>query len=244
MNLTEAQNLFSVRLYEWSQRDFLREINEGCPLLSLVGLNNRYVAAFVAWVKDMLPDQQQILARALVWRAHRHAAKLLGQAMSEAEEKGWNKEFHREITTRMHRLPPLVTADWRLPSFRPIDSDQFLDRLIYSLSSILGKPVRRKSKICVTKKIHDWKIISEFTFYKGDKELWLEYQFVRKDGKPIIGHDSPFPRNPFWFYGVSTTYVVARSEADSDPMAKVIAKISEHFVAQADPLFAGLGISD
>lgn len=244
MDLTTARNTFALRLYDWSLNDFRREIDQGCPLLSSVGLNNRHVTAFVAWVKDMPHDQRQILMRALVWRAHRNAAKLRGEAMSAAEEKSWNREFYLETSIRMHELPPLATADWRLPTFRPIDPDNCLGVLRSSLSPTLGRSARRKSKVCATKKIGDWKVISEFTFDRGDKELRLEYQFVRKDDRPIIGFSSPYPRNPFWFYGVSTTNVSTKSEADSQPMAQVMAKIAEHFVAQADPLFAGLGIND
>ncbi len=245
MDLTTAQNTFALRLYDWAQRDFLREINEGCPLLSSVGLNNRYVAAFVTWVKGMPVEQQCILTKVLVWRAHRKAAILRGESMSRAEEESWNEEIYREETIRMHKLPPLITADRRLPTFKPVDPSRFGQLLFSSVSPALGKPGRRKSGVCVTKKIGDWKIFTEFTFYRGDKELHLEYQFVRKDGHRIIGHDSPYPRNPFWFYGVGNTWVGVPSQADSRPMAKAMGqKIAEHFVAQADPLFAGLGISD
>jgi hypothetical protein len=90
----------------------------------------------------------------------------------------------------------------------------------------------------------DWKIITLFTFYRRDRELELEYQFVRKDGHPVIGHDSSFPRNPFWFYGVVNTTVDILSPSDSELMAKAIAKIAARFVTKAEPLFDGLGVRD
>jgi len=34
------------------------------------------------------------------------------------------------------------------------------------------------------------------------------------------------------------------SQKDSEPMARVMARLAEYFVAQADPLFAGLGVED
>jgi hypothetical protein len=244
MDLATAQNTFAIRLYDWSLLDFSREINDGCPLLSSVGLNNRHVAAVVAWLNEVPFEQREFLARALVWQAHKYAAKLRGEAMSEAEEKGWNKEFYQEVTNRMRHLPPLATANCNVPGFKPVDPAQCLQALYSSLSPMLGEPTRRKSGVRVTKKIGDWELISEFTFYRRDRELRLEYQFVRKDGRPIIGHESPFPRNPFWFYGVSDTNVAVPSQADSEAMAKVMARLAEHFVSQADALFSGLGISD
>lgn len=244
MDLINAQNTFARRLYDWSLSDFRREINEGFPLLSSVGLNNRSVAAFVDWIREMHPDQQRILTRVLVWRAHKNAANLRGERMSKAEAESWNEEFYTEITTRMHRFPPLRTADRTLPTFKPVDTAECLKLLFSLLSPALGKPVCKKSGVFAAKMLGDWKIISEFTFDRGDTTLSLEYQFIRKDGRPIIGHDSPFPRNPFWFYGVTHTGVSVPSLADSEPMAKAMAKLAEHFVAHADPLFSGLGIND
>jgi hypothetical protein len=48
MDLTEAQNTFALRLYEWSQHDFLRELEAGCPLLSLIGQHNRRIGGLVS----------------------------------------------------------------------------------------------------------------------------------------------------------------------------------------------------
>jgi hypothetical protein len=36
--------------------------------------------------------------------------------------------------------------------------------------------------------------------------------------------------------------VSVESQADSEPMAKAMTKLAEHFVAQADPLFSNLDI--
>jgi hypothetical protein len=46
------------------------------------------------------------------------------------------------------------------------------------------------------------------------------------------------------FYGVYATSAMVPSEVDGQRMAPVMAKLAEHFVSQADPLFAGLGIPD
>ena len=51
MQITKAENLFATRLYDWSFRDLVRELEEGCPLLCTIGLNNRSIAAFVAWMR-------------------------------------------------------------------------------------------------------------------------------------------------------------------------------------------------
>ena len=244
MNLKEAQDTFAVRLYRWSLRDFLREINEGCPLLSLVGLNDRLVAAFVSWVKAMSQADREIVAQALPRLAHEHATALLGEALSEKERHFWNMKSHREKELRMHELPPLTTGDQSLPGFRPVNPDRCLDALVSCLAPVLGRVSRRKSAVFATRKVGDWKIITEFTFRRGDRELFFEYQFVRKDGTRFIGLGGPFPRTLFRFYGVSTTMVRVPSEADSSPMAGVIATLAEYFVSQADPLFVGLGMDD
>jgi len=245
MNLNEAQNTFAVRLYEWSLRDFLRELESGCPLMSMVGLNNYHVAGFVAWTKTLSLADRQALANALVRYAHEHAASLKGEALTEQEAKRWNKPFYEQSTIHMHQLPPLTSADRTLPTFQPVNPDHCLDALAASISPVLGKPRRRRSSVHCTRKFGGWKIATEFTFLRRDENLRFEYQFVRKDGAPIIGHSCvPFPphRTLFFFYGVSMTSVVVPSEQDSEPMAKVMAKLAEYFVSQAEPLFEGLGL--
>jgi hypothetical protein len=47
-----------------------------------------------------------------------------------------------------------------------------------------------------------------------------------------------------FFYGLSDSSVRVPSRADEKPMAKAMANLAEYFVAQADPLFEGLGIKD
>lgn len=244
MDLNEAQNTFAIRLYRWSFNDFVREMAAGCPLMSLVGLNNRTVAAFVSWAKTMSPVEQQAFARARTRYAHENAADLCGEALSHEDQKELNEKFAQQMQIRSHQLPALITADERLPAFKAIDPDQCLDTLRMSLSPILGKSSRRASSVRCLRKIHDWKISTEFIFLRRDRDLRFEYQFVRKDGAPIIGHDSPFPRTLFLFYGVYATSVIVPSQADSEPMAKAMARLAEHFVAQADPLFEGLGVND
>jgi len=237
MNLVEAQNAFAVRLYEWSFRDFARELHSDCPLLSMVGLNNRDVTGFVSWVKTLGPVERQALASARVRYAHEYAARLKGEALTEDEAKRWNELVYEQRAIHRHRLPPLASDDRSLPAFRPAAS----------VSPVLGKPSRRRSSIRCTRKFGDWKIITEFTFLRRDQDLRFDYQFVRKDGAPIIGHSlAPFPphRTLFFFYGVWDTSVAVPSHQDSEPMAKVMAKLAEYFVSQAEPLFAGLGVHD
>lgn len=91
MDLKEAQDTFAVRLYEWSLRDFRREMASGCPLLSMVGLTNRPVAAFVTWARGLVPGERQTLANALVRKARAHAAGLRGETLSPEAEQRWNQ---------------------------------------------------------------------------------------------------------------------------------------------------------
>src|SRR5437016_4550262 len=120
MRLTEAQDRFAVRLYDWSLRDFMREMDEDFPLLSLVGLNNYTVAAFVSWVRTMRVDQRGLLAAALVRRMHEHAAAIRGEALTREERDWWNNEFYTQVTLHKESLPPFSSLDETLPSFRPV----------------------------------------------------------------------------------------------------------------------------
>jgi hypothetical protein len=244
MKLQEALNTFAVRLYEWSAEEFVRELETGCPLLSLMGLNNRRITGYVSWNKDLATSERKELALALTRRAHSNAALLKGEALT-AQDKYWHRLGHEQTTIRMHDLPPLVSADRTLPSFRSADPERCLNTVITSLAPILGKAKRRRSSIQCTRNMGDWKIITEFVFRRSESDLIFEYQFVRKDGAPIRSIcPGPFPRTLLMFYGLYESQVDVPSEADSQPMAKVMAKLAEYFVAHAQPLFAGLGIND
>ncbi len=91
MDLKEAQNAFAVRLYEWSFRDFRRKMASGCPLLSMVGLNNHRVAAFVTWAGGLVPGERQAVANALVRKAHAYAAGLKGEILNPEAEQHWHQ---------------------------------------------------------------------------------------------------------------------------------------------------------
>jgi hypothetical protein len=245
MQLSAAQDAFAVRLYDWSARDLTREMDEDFPLLSSVGLNNYTIAAFVSWVRTMRVDQRGALAAALIRRIHEHAAALRGEALTREERDWWNNEFYNNVTLHKDSLPPFSSLDETLPSFRPVDPDACLDTLVQSVTPVLGNISRRKSSVSAWRRIADWKLITEFTFSRRERDLRFEYQFVRKDGARVIGHGGPYPRNLFMMYGVWTeTSVEVPSQADSEPMARAIAKLAEHFAGQAGPLFAGLGIGD
>src|SRR6266568_8095103 len=110
MDHRKAQDLFAVRLYDWSFRDFVRELEEGCPLLSTLGLNNRRVAAFVAWNETLCLKERHRLAKALTRRCHENAARLKGEVITD-EDKNWYQTSHERTTFQMHQLPPLATAD-------------------------------------------------------------------------------------------------------------------------------------
>ena len=153
MDLISAQNIFARRLYDWSLRDLMREMEEGCPLMSSVGLNNYSVAAFVSWADSMTSQERKILARALTRRAHENAAAARGEALTRDEQEYWNKEFFTQVTTRQHSLPPFVSANECLPPFKPVDPDKCLNTLAASLSPVLGKPSRRKSSLRATRAV-------------------------------------------------------------------------------------------
>jgi hypothetical protein len=246
VDLSKAQNVFSVRLYDWSRNDFLRELEEGCPLLRTVGLNNRFIAGFVAWNEILNLTQRHDVATALTRRCHERAVQLKGERLTEQDQR-WLKTCYEESTRCKEALPPLATADKDDPNFRPVDPDACLETLVSSLPPVLGKHVRRKSGVVCMREFGDWRISTEFTFRRRDEELCFEYQFVRKDGAPVrTGHPAqgPFPRTMLLFYGLYHSVVVVPSLADSLPMARAMANLAAYFVATAEPLFGGLGILD
>src|SRR5689334_4287196 len=124
-----------MRLYEWSQKDFLRELEEGCPLLSRIGLNDRRVAAFVIWNETLSRNQRRALVLALTRHCHENAARLKGQVMTE-EDKYWNQALYENTWAGVQdeRVPPLLTAYRESPDFRPLDADACLRELAASLS--------------------------------------------------------------------------------------------------------------
>jgi hypothetical protein len=244
MNLNDAISTFAVRLYQWSKRDFLRELESDCPLMSLIGLNNRTVAGYVSWNRTLSAEDRQALVTALCRRSHANAAQIMGEVLTP-QDNYWLRKSNTEAELCAYHLPPLTTADRRLPTFVPVDPDQCLDTLVACISPIMGKIGRRRSSVRCTRKVGEWKVVTELTFLRRDQELFFEYQFIRKDGAPFrsLG-PGPFPRTLLMFYGIYATLARVPSEADSGPMAEVMARLAEYFVSQADPLFVGLGIDD
>jgi hypothetical protein len=244
MNLSIAHNILAVRLYDWSLRDLLRELETDCPLLNLIGKHQRRIGGFVAWNRTLSPNERMQLAKALLLY-HQNARTLKGEIITE-EAKCWGEAYYEQTTIHMEHLPPLATAFRDAPTFRPVDGDVLLDTLLSVLPPVLGRPSRRRSKIICTCQIHDWKIVTEFVFERRRENLAFEYQFIRKDGAPKLGSGfGPFPRSLLSFYGMyPRTYVGVPSQADIEPTTKAMSKLAEHFVSQAEPLFEGLGIND
>jgi hypothetical protein len=246
MDLATAQDTFAVRLYEWSRRDFLRELQEGCPLMSTLGLNNRHVAAFVAWNETLSSSERRALALALTRRFHENAVRLKAEVLSEAD-KAWGRVVYEQTFLFMEKLPPLPTAERVDPDFKPVNPGRCLDTLTECLSPEMGRRRRLRSGVVCTRKLGEWKIVTEFTFLRRNTELSFVYQFIRKDGDRVTEPhpaQGPFPRTMLLFYGISNSSVTVPSEKDSDPMANAIAKLAEYFVVRAEPLFAGLGAND
>jgi hypothetical protein len=248
MDLASAKNVFAVRLYEWSQRDFLRELEEGCPLLSSMGLNDRGAAAFVMWNEALSSPQRKALVIALTKYCHGNARRLKGETMTE-EDNLWKKALylHTWPGYQEEHVPPLLTAFPESPGFQRLDPEGCLDVLAASISPVMGMASRHKSKVICSKWIGDWKIVTEFTLVRREEKLTFVYDFIRRDGGPTTeSHPAqgPFPRTLLFFFGLGFTTVHVPSLIDGERMAKVMAKLAEYFVAQADPLFDGLGIKD
>jgi hypothetical protein len=249
VELVTAQNIFAVRLYEWSRLDFIHELEEGCPLLSSIGLNDRSIAAFVMWNETLTFSQRRSLAVALTKRSHENAARLKQEVLTE-EDKCWAKALydHTWHGFQEEHVPPLLTAFRGDPCFQPLDPEICLNTLVSSLSPTMGTVSRRGLKVISKKWIGDWKVLTEFTLSLPDEQLSFVYQFIRKDGlaAAVKPHPArgPFPRTLLLFYGLGFTTVQVPSKIDGQRMATVISKLAEHFVGQAGALFEGLGIND
>jgi hypothetical protein len=196
----------------------------------------------VSWANALPLTERLEFAATSVRLAHEYASELNGELGSE-RDKYWKREFYEGTTIHRNGLPPLPSV--MAPTYCPADPGHCLDVLAASLNPIMGRISRSKSRIVTRKMIGDWKIETIFIFSRRDLDLRFEYQFVRKDGQPVreVGI-RPFPRTLFLFYGVSETAVNVPAQADSEPMAKTIAKLAEYFIWQADPLFDGIGIDD
>lgn len=188
---------------------------------------------------------------ALTRWTHENAVRLKGEMLTEAD-KAWYRTVNEHMCldyVNEHVLPT-PDSDPTASDFRPVNPDACLDALAASLSPEMGKPSRRgRSKLRCTRHLGDWRIVTEFTFWRKrmQEDLSFVYQFIRKDGGPVLnGHPAqgPFPRSMLLFYGISNSSVAVPAEKHSEPMARAIAKLAEYFVLRADPLFQGLGIND
>lgn len=245
MDLDNALKAFAVRLYDWSTQDLFRELESGCPILSLIGRHNRGVGAFVSWSRTLSAQEHAQLATAMPRLFHENARTIRGEVISE-ETRRWGEAFYEQTTTHMAIIPPLLTAVRNVHSNCPVGMDDLFDPLVSSLPTSLGIARRRDNEVSCVRWINDWKVVTEFSYAPKESNLLFQYQFIRKDGVPIVeaGHGS-FPRSLLAFYGIYPhTVVVVPSQEDCVPMARAMVTLAEHFVSQADPLFVGLGIDD
>lgn len=244
MQLADALNTLSLRLYDWSRADFLRELETECPLLSQMGLNNRSVAGLVSWNRTLSRHERVELVQAMTKCTHVNATRLRGHAFTE-NDRAWHTRFYEQTTIYSYELPPLVTADESRPNFAKARPEHCLGALVECLPERMGKISRRHSAVHAKRQVGDWKLVTEFSFSRRDETLSFEFQFIRKDGKAIrsIG-PGPFPKSLLMFYGIYTSTVQVPSELDSEPMAQVMVRLADYFISKSDPLFDGLSIED
>ncbi len=246
MLLKDANNRFAQKLYAWSQRDFLRELEEDCPLLRQIGFHKMRIGGFAKWNETLHSPERKQLALALTKRAHINAVKLNGEMMTTAEKRLCD-DCVDYSTIYMRTLPPLSTAGESSPTYVPISKEVLFKDLIAVIPQELGVVKSRIKIVSCRKRVNeDWSILTEFRFDVRRRDLSFEYQFIRKDGKrnDEIG-TGPFPRTLLLFYGLyNPTIVFVPSKSDSKPMAQAMVNLAVHFVRQANPLFSGLGCND
>ena len=245
MELTEAINTFAVRLYEWSQRDFLREMEAGCPMLSLIAQNYPSVGGFVSWNKMLSTSDRARVAKAFTLRTQPNAARLKIEVTSD-ETRKWGELFYEHESNFLHNVFYMATADRSASSYRALDVDSLLDKIVALLLGRQEKVTRNRSGVRWVRKNGDWKTLTEFKFERRRERLSFNSQFIRKDGGLIIESGfGPYPRDLLSLYGIyNSTVVMVPSQADSEPMAKAMTKIAIYFVSHAEPFLEGLGIDD
>src|SRR6266478_2676054 len=100
MNLTDALNTFALRLYDWSWRDFLRELEADCPLLRPIGQHQRSIGGLVSWNKSLSSADRRQLARAMTLLFHENARKLKGETITDAV-RAWGDAFYEQTSAHM-----------------------------------------------------------------------------------------------------------------------------------------------
>ena len=245
MDLINAMDVFAMRLYKWAQDDFLREMESGCALLSLIAKNNPSVGGFVSWNKTLSTSDRKCVAKALTRMTHPNAAQLKGEGFYD-ETRRWTELCYQYKSNYQHNYFYLATADRSASTFRPLDVNSCLDQIVFLLSNKKEKTIRSKSRVRWSCKVDDWKIITDFIFEKRRERLCFKCQIVRKDGDLIKESGfGPFPRDLLSLYGIyNGTMAMVPSQADSEPMASAMVQLAVHFVSHAEELLVGLGVND
>jgi hypothetical protein len=233
MELEQAKIELRARIHNWAQQDFLREVEEGFPLLSLIRLHHRSVGAFILWSNSLTLTERYEMARALT---------------KVPDDLKWHKLRMDNMTSHLRLVPPLTNADKTHPGYQPIDPDNCLDNVTNLLSPFWTNKSRKKSSVTCSRKVGDWKLVTEFQFWRGRNALEYRHFFFRKDHMPP--HFSWFATrfvladDLLKLYGIHAAKINVPSMADSKPMAEAMVKFAEHFALASEPLFAGLGAED
>jgi hypothetical protein len=245
MQIEKALAILVARIYEWSSADFIRELENNCPLLTLIATHNRHVGAFISWAKTLSLEDRRRMAKAMITLYHENARVIKGESITE-EVAEWGEKFYDETTARFVDQPPLPTADSTSPSFVPATVDAVIGCLRNKVSQKFGLAQVWKSRLRCSIFVNDWNILTEFGYAEEEHNLAFEYQFVRKDWTPIFQDErGPFPRNLLSMYGLYPHCVVAVPSIDDiEPMTTAMVRLAEQFVSQSSHIFIGIGMKD
>jgi hypothetical protein len=248
MELAQATNQVLIRLYEWSLRDFKRELDERGPLLSLIKDHNRTIGGLLLWLPGLSAEERQKLVSASVKLGHHAAIQIAGDTITNDERVTRSKLYPYKAAFYAHFIPPLVTADKADPNFQELDPRACTRELRDILPVEFGKQRARRNGVVCTKWIGDWQLATEFGIRSSWSYKYLTYvhRLRRRDGPPVLGHHSkPRPFSLLFLYGLfANTEVSLPSAADGSPMSDAMIKFAAHFLRDSERIVDGLGIND
>lgn len=193
MTYTEAQSEFHVRLYRWAQAALAMELEESFPSFRFC---REWPTRRCLFLRSLDPDSRNLFAQALLLQSHPEAAKVLGEAVSEAQaalmrrEEGfrlrtspgtWEGRF---ASVNAAKQSALATRKQLKRAIREHFGVAFGDRCLPR------DPLDGKSDVTFRMSCRGWIIKIGFDFGRWDPEITCDQsiwtgQWITKD-KPAI----------------------------------------------------------
>jgi hypothetical protein len=237
MDLSAAYDQFSIRLYQWAQNDFMREIRTDFPFLSTI--NYRHTLASIAVIRDMPRSEQDALAVALVKRGHDHAVLLTHQNLTD-EEKMLVRRYQLAVSSFLNSSEnKSVDVVTQVPA-----KNKLLASISQKLNPILGvafEPVSKSSWKWITP-VEGWNVQTVVgVASKGLPILYYDHYVDRKDYSSCYQKPAGSISMLTWF-GISRTEWLRYSTIED--LSSSLRLLINHFMVAAPTLLQNLSASD